>query len=91
MDIHQQADEIVATAMPDTILANKQEHERTGYYIDRAMKMQHDKGHWEFADVQSVRMTDPISGVSSVQFWFILLVDKERRLVKGEIFIETRD
>ena len=90
-DIHEQVDEIMANAMPDHVEADVYQKQRAEWFIEQAKEMHKGEGDWDLADVKIVLMTNPMPGVYSVQFWFVMLLDKAQCKVVGEIFTETRD
>lgn len=91
MDIHEQVNKILSDAMPDTIQADAYQQERARWYAEQALDMHKDKGSWEVGSIQSLIMTNPMPGMYSLQFWFVVLVDSAQMKVQGAIFSETRD
>lgn len=90
MDIHEQALEVVAQTTPQEKQASAYDKERAKWYVEQAIARQ-EPGEWELADIKSLVMENPMPGMYSLQFWFVMLVDEKRGRVVGEIFSERRD
>lgn len=90
MDIQKQVDDIVSLAAPEERQATTYDHERAKWYIERAIARQ-EPGEWELADIKSLVMENPMPGMYSLQFWFVMLVDEKNLRVAGEIFSEQRN
>ena len=90
MDIHEQADEILAHTDPEERQASEYDKERAKWFVEQAITRQ-GPGEWKIADLKTIVMTNPVSGVYTLQFWFIILMDEKNQRVAGEIFSEMRD
>lgn len=90
MDIYEQALEVVAQVAPEEKQATSYDQERAKWYVEQAIARQ-EPGEWELADIKSLVLENPLPGVYTLQFWFVMLVDEKRGRVVGEIFSERRD
>jgi hypothetical protein len=90
MDIHEQVDEVLAQVAPQEKQATTYDKERAKWYVEQAIARQ-EPGEWELADIKSLVMENPMPGMYSLQFWFVVLVDEKNQCVTGEIFSERRD
>lgn len=93
MDMQEQAMQgVVAQTIPEMVIeADEYQVKRARGWVEQALARHLGEGNWELGNIKTMIMENPVPGISSVQFWFVMLIDKVQSRVVGDIFYETRD